>query len=301
VAPSVVPDRRVDDTASTSNPAVFPFVVGCPRSGTTLLRAMLDSHPQLAIPGESYFVVELAPRFRKRVWRRFDRDGFAAALVAHERFQQWGISEEAVRDTLARAAPADYSDALRTVYQLYATQAGKTRFGDKTPNYVLQLPLLGALFPEARFVHIVRDGRDVALSVTGIPEWGPKRVPGGARYWVDHVAAGREAGAALGPARYFEVRYEDLVAEPEHWLRAVCRFVDLPFDTAMLSYYERFDEVIAPDLLPQYHQHLKEPPHATSRWRQEMTPEDRAAFEAHAGRLLAAYGYEVAGVTGGRE
>jgi hypothetical protein len=262
---------------------------------------MLDSHPELAIPGESYFIVEFAPRFRRRLWRRFDREGFVSALVAHERFQHWGIPEADARDAIAGAAPSDFSDAVRVVYELYATHAGKPRFGDKTPNYVLQLPLLGSLFPEAHFVHIVRDGRDVALSVTGIPEWGPKRVPGGARYWVQHVTAGREAGAALGPARYFEVRYEDLVAEPEHWLRAVCRFLELPFAPEMLTYFERFDEVIAPDLLPQYHQHLKEPPHQTSRWRQEMTPDDRAAFEAHAGALLAAYGYEVASVTSGRE
>ncbi|MCU1429550.1 MAG: sulfotransferase, partial [Actinomycetia bacterium] len=269
----------------------FAFVVGCPRSGTTLLRAMLDSHPELAIPGESYFVVELAPAFRRRWWRRFDRDAFASAVCGHERFQQWGLADADVRAALTSAAPTSYADAVRVVYGLYARRHGKARYGDKTPNYVLQLPLLAELFPEARFVHIVRDGRDVALSVTNIDEWGPKRVPGAAKYWVQHVGAGRDAGAALGPARYLDIRYEDLVAEPERVLRSVCEFLDLEFDDAMLTYYERFDEVIAPDLLPQYHQRLREPPKVQSRWRTEMTEADREAFEAHAGPLLAAYSY----------
>ncbi len=255
---------------------------------------MLDSNPQLAIPGESYFIVELAPKFRRRWWRRFDADAFVVDLCAHARFQQWAIPEAEVRGAVEAAAPSSFADAIRAVYALHAHRAGKARYGDKTPNYVLQLPLLARLFPEARFVHIVRDGRDVALSVTGIDEWGPKRVPGAARYWSQHVNAGRTAGRMLGPARYLEVRYEDLAAAPESELRSICAFYDLPFDPAMLSYYERFDEVIAPDFQPQIHQRLREPPKVVSKWRTEMTAEDRAAFEAQAGDLLAACGYEVA-------
>jgi hypothetical protein len=254
---------------------------------------MLDSHPQLAIPGESYFIVELAPKLRRRRWRRFDTGGFVDALLAHERFQQWEIPEPMVRATIDAAAPDDFSSAVRSVYELYARQHGKARAGDKTPNYVLQIPLLAELFPEARFVHIVRDGRDVALSVTNIDEWGPKRIPGGARYWVQHVGAGRAAGHALGASRYLEVRYEDLVADAEPVLRAVCGFFDLDYEPGMLAYYERFDEVIAPDLLPQYHQKLREPPTVHCRWRSEMSAEDLAAFEEIAGPLLADFGYEV--------
>jgi hypothetical protein len=272
----------------------FPFVVGCPRSGTTLLRAMLDSHPELAVPGESYFIVELAPRFAPRWWRRFDRDRCTDALVAHERFVHWELDETEVRAAVAREQPRDYASLLRVLYAEYARAQGKSRYGDKTPNYVLDIPTLAALFSEARFVHVVRDGRDVALSVTEIEEWGPAKVEGAARYWARHVEAGRTAGDALGPQRYLEVRYDALVDEPEATLRAVCAFVDLPFARSMLAYPQRFDVLVSSNLQPEIHERLRRPPTKGLRsWREQMSSDDVAAFEAIASGALAKFGFDV--------
>jgi hypothetical protein len=270
----------------------FPFVVGCPRSGTTLLRAMLDSHPQLAIPGESYFIVELAPKHTRR-FRRFDAGSFADDVLRHERFQQWSLPEADVRNALERARPRRFADAVRVLYEVYASREGKPRYGDKTPNYVLQLGLLGSLFDDGRFVHVVRDGRDVALSVMGIDEWGPKGPVGAARYWVRHVEAGRDAGRALGE-RYLEVRYDQLVDAPQETLAGVATFLELDYDDAMLSYPARFDDVIAPDLQPEIHQRLRRPPTKGLRsWREQMSHDDVAAFEAVAGDALAKFGFDV--------
>jgi hypothetical protein len=270
----------------------FPFVVGCPRSGTTLLRAMLDSHPQLAIPGESYFVVELAPKYTRR-FRRFDAGSFTDDVLRHERFQQWSLPEAAVRDALEQAAPRRFADAVRVLYEVYARREGKPRYGDKTPNYVLQLGLLGSLFDDGRFVHVIRDGRDVALSVMGIDEWGPRGPVGAARYWARHVEAGREAGLTLGE-RYLEVRYDQLVDAPQESLAAVATFLGLEYDDAMLSYPARFDDVIAPDLQPEIHQRLRRPPTKGLRsWREQMSHDDVAAFEAVAGDALAKFGFDV--------
>jgi hypothetical protein len=158
----------------------------------------------------------------------------------------------------------------------------------------LHIPLLANLFPESTFVHVIRDGHDVALSLRDIEEWGPSRVPGTAKYWVEHVEAGRDAGAALGPSRYLEVRYETLIAEPERVLRSVCEFVDLPFDAGMLSYYERADDVMADIALPHHHESIRKPPTAGLRsWQTEMAAEDVVAFEAIAGPLLVRLGYPV--------
>ena len=173
------------------------------------------------------------------------------------------------------------------IYAAYAARRGKSRTGDKTPSYVMHLDLLGGLFPEARFVHVIRDGRDSTLSYLDA-SFGPTTVAEGALYWRRFVARGRQTGRALGPARYLEIRYERLVAEPEAELRAVCSFLDLPFDDAMLRYPER-----AAELVGKVHHNLARAPTAGMRdWKREMAPADVAVFEALAGDLLGELGYE---------
>jgi hypothetical protein len=275
----------------------FPFVVGCPRSGTTLLRAMLDSHPDLAVPGESYFMVELAPKYASRRLRRFNAARFADEILQHPRFVHWELPPDQVRAAYAAESPRSYADALRLLYATYAEAHGKSRYGDKTPNYVLDLPLLGKLFPEARFLHVVRDGRDVALSVTSIEGWGPNKVEGAAKYWVRHVDAGRAAGRDLGAQRYLEVRYDDLVDQPDATLRQVCDFFALAFTDTMLEYPGRFDDLVSSNLQPEIHERLRRPPTRGLRsWRDQMPPEDVAAFEAVAGPSLAAFGFDLVNV-----
>jgi hypothetical protein len=162
------------------------------------------------------------------------------------------------------------------------------------PAYVLRIPFLGGMFPEARFVHIIRDGRDVALSAAAIP--GARTDPVSlAIDWRERVDAGRRAGRALGDGRYHEVRYEQLVAEPEAPIARVCSFLDLPFEPAMLSFFERHDEVPAKLRDNPRHARLAEPLSAGTRsWKTAMAPADLARFEAVAGDLLTDLGYDLA-------
>jgi hypothetical protein len=282
-------------TTATTDPAPAPFlfVVGCGRSGTTLVRAMLDAHPGLAVPGESYFPLWLARR-RSRYERagRFDVDSYVADLAADPWFARWGIPADAVRARLEAAPPSGFADAVRATYACYASATGKPRAADKTPTFVLHVPALARLFPESRFLHVVRDGRDVALSLLAA-DWGPSRVGDAALHWRQHVRAGHRAGQALGDDRYLEVRYEDLVADPVAAAAAVCRFAELEFDDAMLRYADRAPTLLArlPD--PEEHQNLRLPPTKGIRdWRGEMAPDDVALFEALAGDTLEAFGYQ---------
>ena len=129
--------------------ACFPFVVGHGRSGTTLLRLMLNAHPELAIPNESHFIPHLAGRWR--TWSDTGQnrtEALADALKRHYRFVSWGLPDSEVRRTLADADPRTYAEAIRSVYALYAGHQGKRRYGDKTPSYVLKMPVLAGLFPE---------------------------------------------------------------------------------------------------------------------------------------------------------
>ncbi|MGH8935748.1 MAG: sulfotransferase family protein [Acidimicrobiia bacterium] len=279
--------------SSAERTAPFPFLVGSGRSGTTLLRAMFDSHPEMAVPHESHFLVPIARRrARYEQPAGLDLETFVADLVGHPWFSRWGIPEEEVREALARDRPTECAEAIRGVFALYARRLGKPRYGDKTPGYVSQIALLAAFLPEARFVHLIRDGRDVALSLREM-EWGPADPLEAALYWKERVEMGRRAGRRLDRGRYRETRYEDLVRDPEGTLRELCSFLALTFDSVMLQYPERAAELTAPAEYPHRHRRIALPPTTGLRdWRRQMSREDLARFEAVAGGLLTELGYE---------
>jgi hypothetical protein len=277
----------------SATPPPFAFVVGCGRSGTTVLRTVLDAHPALAVAHEGRFVAALGMR-RARYERPegFALDRLVADLLADRAVRtNLELDEGDLRAALAPPVP-DFATATRRVFARYAARRGKARYGDKFPGYVLRMDLLAGLFPEARFVHIVRDGRDVALSSAAIDgqESDPVAL---ACNWVSRVRAGREAGARLGPARYHEVRYEALVTAPEATVAPLCTFLDLTYEPAMLAFADRPGAVPAKVETNPRHARLAEPlsPGARS-WRTHMGHDDLAAFEAVAGDLLDALSYE---------
>ena len=218
-------------------PGAPVLVLGVRRSGTTLLRVMLDRSPELAVPDESYFVPQLARRHRGPV----DVDAFLDDLRRLPTLVEWRVSADAVAPRLRPGMTT--GEAIGAVFATYAAERGKERWGDKTPLYMQYLPLLEQLFPDARFVHLVRDGRDAALSFLSVPAgimtegWGhPRDAAGFACQWATEVRAARELGRRVGTARYLEVGYEALVAEPEAGLRGICAFLGLAYDEAMVDY-----------------------------------------------------------------
>jgi sulfotransferase family protein len=275
------------------------IVLGVRRSGTTLLRVMLDRNPELAVPDESYFVPPLALRHRTPV----DVEAFVDDLRRLPTLVEWGLSPAAVQ---ARLRPGmTTGEAVAAVFSAYAAERGKARWGDKTPLYMQHLDVLERLFPDARYVHLIRDGRDAALSFLSVPAglmtegWGhPRDAAGFACQWATEVGAARDLGVRVGRGRYRELRYEALVADPEGELRAVCAFAQLEFDPAMLDYVGQTDSA-----RKAHQRRLDEPPRTGVReWRTEMSETDRRAFEEVAGALLAELGYavETRGVAGGK-
>jgi hypothetical protein len=279
-------------TTSDGHPP-FLFIVGCGRSGTSVLRRVLDGHSQLAVAHEGRFVAPLSRR-RARYERDdgFDVEAFAADLLVDPAVRgNLGLSVEDVRAALDGAPVLDYPDAVRRVFAFYAARQGKPRYGDKMPAYVLRMPALADLFPEARFVHIIRDGRDVALSYQSVA-WGPTTAEEAAIRWRGNVRRGRRDGRRLGADRYREVRYEELVADPEPVLRSLCEFLDLAWDDAMLHHHVAAGAVVAATRFPGAHQRLLLPPTRGLRdWRRDMPERDVAGFEAIAGDLLDELGY----------
>jgi hypothetical protein len=269
----------------------IPFVVGCGRSGTTILRLMLNAHPTLAVPPESHFLRRAA-----RKPGTTTPESLLERALGSTRFADWGVDPEAVRAAASQRPPRTLAEATDLVFSAYASAHGKSRWGDKTPPYVTCIDGLASMLPDARFVHLIRDGRDVALSFSSV-SFGPRDDPvAQAHYWRRRVGAGRRSGAQLGPDRYLEVRYEDLVDDPERELRRVCSFVDLDFDAAMLRYQQTVGEAL-PDERRVHHANADKPISRNIRdWRTSMPTEQRAWFEAVAGDLLAELGYDVTDV-----
>ncbi len=258
-----------------------------------MLRAMLDSHPSVAVPHEAYFVV---PALQRRAgYERaagLDRAWLLADLARDRTFTRWELDPGRVQAIAGDETLRTVPDVLAALYRAYADQAGKARFADKTPRNVLHVELLAAAFPDARFVHLIRDGRDVVPSLVGL-EYFPDHFAEAAVYWSARVRTGRRAGRMLGPGRYHEVRYEELVADPEAALRVLCDFLELPYAASMLEYHRRADDVVAAVSELGHHQGLWRPPTRGVRdWRASMSPHDQQLFEVLAGSTLDEFGYE---------
>lgn len=299
--PSLFKSRR----AAGEEPTPAPFIVGVGRSGTTLLRLMLDAHPELAIPPETHFAPDVIAASRSR--------GNPPARVlemmtAEDRWGDFGLDSDDLLARLKDVRRLDGGTALRAFYGLYAEKQGKPRWGDKTPIYVTKMRRIAGALPEARFVHVIRDGRDVALSRWKRAVKGRAPAEKIAKTWRRRIRKAREQA---GDVEYMELRYEDLVTDTEASLRRVCEHIELEFDPAMLRYHEDASERLAEmsrDLPGEggevrhsgeermsAHALTSKPPTSAriAAWREEMSPEDRAAFEGVAGELLAELGYEV--------
>jgi hypothetical protein len=279
------------------NPVVF--LVGCPRSGTTLLHRLADAHPELAIVHETLWIPALYERRTGLTPEGEVTPALLPRLLEHRRFGQLGIDAGALERLLESLAPVSYAQFVSALFDAYGRARGKRLVGDKSPGYARSIPVLHELWPAARFVHLIRDGRDVCLSALGWKKadrvfrdhgtWPDEPVTTAALWWERSVRLGREAGRVLPPECYQELRYERLVADPERECRALCAFLGIGFDAAMLRYHEG-RTTPAPGLSTK-RQWL--PPTAGLRdWRTEMSAGDRDRFEAAAGALLDELGYE---------
>jgi hypothetical protein len=288
----------------TEPPGPAPFVCGVTRSGTTLIRLMLDSHPELAIPGETHFLPKLIKRCERG---RVTPDELADLVVEHKRWGDFHLDGDELRERWRALRPLTAADAIRSFYLLYAEKQAKRRYGDKTPGYIKEMPRIQRVLPEVRFVHIVRDGRDVALSHLRM-NWGPATVAESAELWVQRITKARRQAPRI--RHYTEVKFEDLVADTEGVLRRVCDFAELDFDPVMLDYHERAEQRLrekARDLPRRNrptqtaaarmdsHRLASEPPRSDriGMWRERMSAEEVADYERVAGPLLVELGYEL--------
>lgn len=292
-------DRKAD-VAEAERPRdiqnPYVFIVGCPRSGTTLLQRMLDNHPQLAVANDSHFITEAIDGLDVG----FDpvlTPSMVQSVRSYYCIGRLGVPDRAFDQAALNART--YSEFVSHLFSELAKFHGKPLAGEKVCRYIWHLQRLSGLFPRTRFVHIIRDGRDVALSALDWARddkgpgrhalWRDEPVAVCALWWIMLVEIGRRQAADLGASRYCEVLYEDLVARPEEELRRIAEFLHIPYAPQMLTFHA--GKTRRDPRLSSKKRWL--PPTAGLRdWRSDMAKRDVELFEALAGDLLSDLGYE---------
>jgi hypothetical protein len=249
------------------------FVLGCPRSGTTLLAEFLTP-TKYGAPVETHFITKYAKLQSAygdlSVRVNFDR--LVADILAERPVMQWKLHVD--QDALwAARGGQSYADIVHGICLLRARGLGKSSWGDKTPHYILDLPRLDALFPHAKFVVIVRDGRDVALSLLE-KTWGPGNLYACAQYWKACHAETPALARLRARGRVCEVSYEALLDDPRAVVARVYAFLEEPFPEAALR--PLLDSVR---------------PGNRDKWQARLTPAEIRLFEHVAAGTLARFGY----------
>lgn len=272
------------------------FVIGVHRSGTTLLRYMLSSSPRIYIPPESDFI----PRFfLKKPTDSLDKQAVEKTLgIIFNRYRfakEWERERPEAGSFYTAMEPKTPAGFLDLLYRSYAEQKGAARWGDKTPIYSSYIDLIHQIFPQAKFIHIIRDGRDVALSM--LDKWGDKEIHVdsyfAARNWVRRIRQAQASGERVGSDLYYELSYESLVASPEIELRSICEFLEEPFMNEMVAHHRQARQQIESG---SFHDPVRQPANKSriGRWQEEMSAADLRLFEQVAGPLLLELGYETA-------
>lgn len=286
----------------------YVFLVGSARSGTTLLKRMVNMHPQIAITRETHWITRFS---NGRIG--VSRDGLVTPellpqLFNYHRFSHLKIDRAEIEKLVPPDRPISYADLVAGIFDLYGQGQGKRLVGDKTPAYVRNISKLHTLWPKARFVHLIRDGRDVCLSMMNwrmvertakkYSTWSEDPLTTTALWWEREVRLGLEDGQVLGTGLYHEMRYEALVSDPKGECSLLCDFLGLPFDDVMLRYHEgrtKSDPGLSANRawLP--------PTPGIRDWRSEMGAEEVERFEAVTGHLLDELGYPRSCLRPGRE
>jgi len=270
------------------------FIVSAPRSGSTLLRLMLDAHPRLAVPPPGWLFDLVYPYLYSYGDLRQPANVLALAedILETPTVGKWPL-RPAPAELVKAAEEPSFTGLYEALHRRYGQAEGKQRWGEKTPRNSFWIDEIRALFPDAQFIHIVRDGRDQAIDISDSILW-PYSVYSGASLWQRYVTAVRESATKLTAAAFTEIRYEDLCAAPETAIRALCDFLEEPFDARMLAPHEtRSARAWSAHPL-----HAKTAQPVSTRYcgmyKARLPAADVAALEALIGETLRCFGYPIA-------
>jgi hypothetical protein len=252
---------------------------------------MLGSHPHLAVPRESHLYNGIYPIVRRfqNMGSSATRDRLVAEILRTEHIRRWNPAPSLAR-TLAAIQHAGFHGIVQGLMSAWAQDQGKQRWGEKTPQHTLCWRHILEGFPELQLIHLVRDGRDVALSYKRT-SFGPRHVYALALRWKQYLLAAEAARSQLGEKAFLQVRYEDLLSDPARELRRMCAFLGEGFAPSMLRFYEDRRCFHAES---QNARNLRRPVLSdnTGKWRSGLSARETRIFESLAGEFLERYGYD---------
>lgn len=278
------------------------FIVGCDRSGTTLLSLMITGSPSIHMTLESGFIPDLKRLSSeysdfseaKHKWyfirdlKRFQSTSKTKA------FDVFDLSEDEAYRALENVSPTNYVGAVDALFRADAEKNSKERWGNKTPEYILHIDWLSEAFPESQFIHIIRDPRDVSASICRAG-W-ENNLADAAEYWKQRVEQGCQSGSLLKSKRYLEVRYEKLLLNPEDEISNLTEWLQIKPDPRMVRFYESSQDHIA-DAHQDLFQLLDRPIDRSRAfaWRREMRKKEIAEVENVTSSFMQQFGYKPCG------
>ncbi|PZG38938.1 sulfotransferase [Spongiactinospora gelatinilytica] len=273
------------------------FIIGCPRSGTTMLQLMMHSHANIAIPPETRFMMAA---YHRRLTFGDLRDPDRRRKLAHwvvsrrqTRFYELGLDGEEVTRQIVDG-PGTLGSALGIVLRAYAGRFGKPRWGDKRPSYFQNIEVLLRLFPDAQFVHLIRDGRDCVASLKEMP-WYKGNVYSAMSGWAEAIDFARHGAHRMPEGSYYELQYEHLIEDPATELAGVCEFVGEDFDPAMCRPHLIADVAVPERKTWHSRTHGEVTTSRSGSWRHRLEPWEISLCETVLADRLTAYGYELSG------
>jgi len=287
------------------------FIIGNPRSGTSLFRLLLTSHTDIHIPPECGFMVWWLEKYKNWSWAEGDLELFLDDLFSAKKIEFWNLDRESLTADLWDVKPKDYASLAQAIYLHHRNKSGKINavLGDKNNFHLNHIFDLNQLFPDSKFVHIIRDGRDVATSYVNMSkiqsqsDYRP-RLPSSiekiAKEWRKNIEEIHKGFAKLARESFLEIRYEDLVLETEKTLLKVCEFLGQNYQPTMLDFYLNNQEnSLEPSEFMAWKSRTlnKIDPSAIGKWK-NLPQDDIERFENISGEVLSKYNYPVASIAG---
>jgi hypothetical protein len=274
------------------------FIIGVDRSGTTLLRLILTSHPLVSIPPESLFIIMNEKKFNDSTDLRPKIDDFIESLYQDVKFTEWNLDKHLLKLWLLGDYPLSYPETVKKVYLFYANKSKPSAiiWGDKNPTNIYNVPKLLKLFPKAKFIHIIRDIRAIYNSLNRKEirdNWGIKEdmITFSSNRWAQSF---KIVSDYFGDENFYTVYYEDLVRHPVEVTGKICDFIQVPFDPVMLDFYKnnQLQELVPPNR-KEWHQLTFEP--VTGKridaWKKQLTKKQIMSVELENYELMCKFGY----------